>query len=286
MSRTLSAPLVTHVAGTAHTRCRMLLLILRDGALVGITDHDQDITFTLPEVGEEVTYLANTGFQISDVEVPIGLEAGNYEVTGPIDELVTRPALLGGRWRRAGTYLFEVNWKTPTAAIDMLKGAVMNTANNGGKFKFEVMDERHKLNQTILRVVTNQCPRKHAACCVNIAPETETTVASVTDSLTLTVDDTITGADFINGRLWFTDGDLLGTDPIEIFAVSGSTITLFTEMPALPSPGDAVTLKEGCDGTREMCRDRFNNILEHRGFPDTGITDQILRMPIPGQGND
>lgn len=264
----------------------MLLFVLRDGTKFGITDHDRDIDFNLPEQSGDVAYSAGAGFKISNVQTGIGLEAGSYEVTGPLADIVTLEQLLGGRWRQATTYLFEINWKDPSAAIDIMKGSVTKAGPSGGEFKFEVQDERFRYGQTIGRFIVNQCPRDFAACCVNIAPETETTIASVTSTLEIEVDATITGADFINGKLWFTTGDLAGTDPVEIYTVSGSTITLYEPLVSLPAIGDELTLKEGCDGTREQCRDRFDNVIENRGFLDVPGTDQVMRQPIPGQGND
>jgi uncharacterized phage protein (TIGR02218 family) len=167
-----------------------------------------------------------------------------------------------------------------------MKGSIRSVDPRGGEFTFEIRDDRDRLNQVVGNVITNQCRGDHATCCLQIAPETETTIASVTDELTIEVSDTITGADFIGGRLWFTTGDLAGTDPIEIYSVTGNTITLFSELPALPDVGDELTLKEGCDRSREMCRDRFDNVLEFRGFPEVPGSDQVLRSAIPGQGNE
>lgn len=285
MSRTLTAPLITHIAGRAHTRCRMILFILRDGTKLGITDHDQNIDFTLPELGEEITYRADTGFQISDVQQTNNLDPTNYEVEGPISDVVTGAQLLGGRWRSAVTYLFELNWKAPTAAIDLTKGSITNVGKKGGRFKFEILDDRHKLAQTVGRVITNQCPRKHATCCVNIAPETDTTVAAIVDAMHIIVTATITAADFVGGKIWFTDGPLAGNDPVEIFGVSGSTLELFEPLPDLPDIGDAITLKEGCDGTIQMCANRYNNAADHRGFPSVPGS-KVLQPAIPGQGNN
>lgn len=282
MSRTVSAPLATHLAGTSHTRCRLLLFILRDGTKIGITDHDQDITFTLPEDGDEIEYTSKSGFRISDVEQRLNLEPGSYEVSGPVADVATRPQLMGGRWRRAVTYLFEVNWKSPTAAIDLMKGVVTGVNVDAGEFRFEVRDEREKLNQTIGTVITSGCLRRKPTCCVNIAPETTTTVLSVTDALTIVVAATITPEDFVGGKMWFTDGDLAGNDPVEIFSATGSTLTLFEPLPALPAPGDAVTLKEGCDGTIQMCASRFDNALNFDGFPAVR-GNEILQPAIPGQ---
>lgn len=285
MSRTLSSALSTHLAGSAHTRCRMLLFILRDGTKIGITDHNKDITFTLPEDEEEVTYSAGSGFKVSDVQTGSGLDAGNYEVTGPIDDIVTLPQLLGGRWRRAVTYLFEVNWKDPTSAIDLMKGSVTVAGPKGGEFRFEIRDDRDKLNQTNGRHITNQCRRVKSTCCINIAPETETTVSAVESALKFTVAATITSADFINGRLWFTDGELAGNDPADIFNVTGSVFELQEPLPTAPQVGDAVTLKEGCDGSIQMCRDRFDNAINHDGYAAVP-GNKALQPAVPGQGDD
>lgn len=285
MSRLIDAALATHIATGATTLCRMLLFVLRDGTKIGITDHDEDIDFNLPEAAGDITYSSSSGFRISDVDQPINLDPGSYEVTGPIADVVTLEQLLGGRWRDATTYLFAVNFEAPTAAVDLMKGSVTRAGPVGGQFKFEVQDERHKLGQIVGRTIVNQCPRDFDACCVNIAPETETTVASVTSAVEFEVTASITGADFVNGRLWFTSGDLAGTDPVEIFAVSGSTITLFEPLASVPEIGDELTLKEGCDGIVTTCRDRFDNAINHRGFPAVPGS-KALQPAIPGQGDD
>lgn len=285
MSRTMAPGLATHVAGTAHTRCRCLLFALRDGTKYGITDHNKDIVFSLPEASGDVTYSASSGFRVSDIQTGVGLEPGNFEVYGPVGEIVTQEQLLGGRWRRATVYLFELNWKDPSAAIDVMKGNVTKAGPKGGEFVFEVRDERDRYGSTVGHFITNQCPRDFDACCVNIAPSTATTIASVTSALVVEVAAAITAADFIGGHITFDDGPLAGIDPVEIYAASGSTLTLFEPLPDLPEVGNAVTLKEGCDGTIEMCRDRFDNAVNFRGFPAVR-GNKILQPAIPGQGND
>jgi uncharacterized phage protein (TIGR02218 family) len=285
LTRVIAAPLATHLATGGTTRCRMLLFVLRDGTKYGITDHDEDIDFSLPEEAGDVTYSAGSGFKISDVEQPINLHPATYEVTGPIDDIVTLEQLLGGRWRSAVTYLFEVNFEAPASAIDLTKGSIIKSGPVGGQFKFAIHDDRHKLGQTVGRTITNQCPRNFADCCVNIAPETNTTVASAASASEITVAAAIDIADHINGRLWFTSGDLAGTDPVEIYGGSGSTLILFEPLPSIPANGDGLTLKEGCDGIVTTCRDRFDNAINHRGFPSVPGS-KALQPAIPGQGSD
>lgn len=281
MSRTVSVALAAHLATRAHHRCNMLRLDLRDGTALGITDHDQDLPFD--EGSGEITYTASTGIFPSDVTLQAGLEADNFEVNGPIGAVVTLAALLGGRFDRARARLFVVNWDELTQGpLRIMAGNIAEVRVEGSKFVFEIRSDSDRFNQTIGRLITPYCPGDHATCCVQIADELPTTLDAVVDEYHLTVDAVIDPADYADGRLWFTSGALAGTLPVEIVGGSGSTLELFEPLPATPSPGDALTLKEGCNRTREMCRDRFDNVVNFRGFPEVPGSDQALKVPVPG----
>lgn len=280
MSRTIGGSMATHLAGDAHRLVKMLRLDLLDGSAIGVTEHDQDLTVNLGD--GSLTYQAKTGVIATDVALLIGLEPSNYEVTGPISDLVTRTALEGGRFHMAVARLFEVHWsQAGWGIIPILKGHVSEPKIGEYSFTFGVRSAADRLNQVIGRLITPYCPGNHAECCAQIAPEIETTVVDVDSARQFTIDDAITAADFIQGRVTFTDGALAGVLPVEIFAVSGSTLTLFTELPEPPQVGDAVTVKEGCDLTRAMCRDRFANIEWFRGCPELPGTDQVSKWGIP-----
>jgi uncharacterized phage protein (TIGR02218 family) len=279
--RTIGAGLTAHIAQTAHTRCTMLRLDLTDGTSIGITDHDLDLSFDLGDGA--ITYDAETGIFPSDVTLASGLEADNYEVSGPIGDTVTLAALLGGRFNRARARLFMVNWKSlASGSIPLMAGNVSEARPEGGKFIFEIRSDADRFNQPIGRLITPYCPGDHATCCVQIADELATTLSAVVDEFHITVAAAIDPADYANGKLWFTGGALAGTLPVEIVGGSGSTLELFAPLPATPSNGDALTLKEGCDRTRAMCRDRFDNVINFRGFPEVPGSDQVLKVPVPG----
>lgn len=275
--------MASHLAGRAHTRCTMLRLDLRDGTSIGITTHDRPLSFNLGD--GVITYAADIGILPSDVALSTGLEADNYEVTGPVSATITREALLGGRFDRATARLFQVNHRNLAhGAIRLMKGNVTQARVEGGRFTLEIRNEFDRYNQVVGRLITNRCSGDHAACCTNIAPEIATTVTAVVDALTFTVSATLTER-HIPGRLWFTSGQLAGTLPVEITARSGNSVTLFTPLVEAPKVGDALIVKEGCDLTRTMCRDRFNNVLEFRGYPELPGSDQVLRPTVPGQGS-
>jgi uncharacterized phage protein (TIGR02218 family) len=264
----------------------MILLDLRDGNSIGITDHDKDIAF---DIGDgEVTYDSGTGILTSDVSQSASLDADNFEVTGPIADVVTLEAVLGGRFDRARVRLFQINWKRPQdGAIKILAGNISEARVEGGRFVFEVRSDFDRFNQVVGRVITNQCDADYGDARCGATPEQITyTVTGVTDALTFT--GSFTGsyaADYFNfGTIEFTSGDLAGTLPIEIFDwTAGGQITLFCPAAEAPAIGDTATVKRGCGKSRADCMAR-NNIVNFRGFPEIPGSDQILRAAIPGQG--
>lgn len=259
----------------------MLRLDLLDGTSLGFTDHDADLTFNLGD--GSINYEAREGILPSDVSLSIGFSADNFDVRGPIAEIVTAEALLGGRFDQARARLFRVNWANLSqGAIPILKGYVAEREIEGGEFVLTVRSEVGRLNQMIGRKMSPYCPGDHDECCANIAPETNTTVSAVTSKLQFDITATVDEADHVQGLVTFATGPLAGTKPIEIFSVSGNTITLYRELVGLPDVGDDVVVKEGADLTRATCRDRFANIEWFRGFPDCPGTDQVLKMPVPG----
>jgi uncharacterized phage protein (TIGR02218 family) len=280
-----------HLAGRAHTRCTMLLLVLRDGTSIGVTDHDKDISFDLGD--GTVTYQAGTGILASDISLQAGLDADNYEVTGPLkdDGDFTLERVVGGRFNRARAKLFQVNWKNLSAgAIKLLAGNVSEARVEGGKFILEIRSDCDRFNQVIGRLIVNNCDADYGDARCGATPDSTTlTITSVSDALGFA--GSYTGGphadDYFNGgTIEFLTGDLAGTDPVELHDWSqAGGVVLFMPLVEAPAIGDTATVKRGCGKSRADCMAR-NNILNFRGFPEVPGSDQIFRPTIPGQGND
>lgn len=288
MSRTLTAGMTGHLATRSHTRAMMLLLVLRDGTSIGVTNHDKDIVFDLGD--GSVTYQAGTGILTSDISLQAGLDADNYEVTGPISDIVTLEALTGGRFNRARASLFQVNWRNLTlGAIKLLAGNVSEARIDGGSFTFEIRSDCDRFNQVVGRLITNNCDADYGDTRCGATPESVVgTVTSVVDALSFTVSYAGSYADdyFNAGTVEALTGQLAGTDPIEIQDWSvGGNVVLFIPLAENPAVGDTFNIKRGCGKSRADCMAR-NNIANFRGFPDLTGSDQLMRPTIPGQGND
>jgi uncharacterized phage protein (TIGR02218 family) len=277
--------MATHLASHSHSRCDMLLLDLRDGTSFGITSNSRDIDF---DIGDgTITYSSGTGILTSNVSASCGLEADNYEVTGPLSDLVTREAVLGGRYNRARARLFEVNWKDLSAgAIKILAGYVSEARIEGGKFVFEIRSDVDFYNQMVGRVITNMCDADFGdgIRCHGTPTSVVGTITAVTDAMRFTVSFTGSYAnDFFNkGTVQFLTGAMAGTDKIEIEDwTSAGAITLFAPAVENPAIGDTLTIKDGCAKTRDACM-AHGQILNFRGYPE--VPGRKALMPaIPGQ---
>jgi uncharacterized phage protein (TIGR02218 family) len=51
-------------------------------------------------------------------------------------------------------------------------------------------------------------------------------------------------------------------------------------------PGDRVRLEPGCDKRLETCREKFDNLLNFRGFPDIPGEDWLVSYPVRSGVND
>lgn len=58
-----------------------------------------------------------------------------------------------------------------------------------------------------------------------------------------------------------------------------TVITLLESMPAPIHVGDTYRIMVGCSKIRTSCQTKFNNILNHRGFPDMPTEDRALTTP-------
>ncbi len=288
--RTVTAGMAAHLAGRSHSRCWMLRLDLRDGNVIGLTSLDKDVDFDLGDAAGLVTYQARTGADISDVELIADLSPSSFEVSGPIGDVVTLEALMGGRFNRAQVRLFQVNFRgLADGALKILLGNITDAKPTGGRFTFEVRSEADKFNQSVGRGLSPLCWADYGdAFCGATVESVVGTVASVTDEYTMTVSFAGSYADgyFDFGTVEALTGALAGTDPVEIITwTAAGQIVLFAPLAEAPLVGDTFTVRRGCPKNRTACIAR-GRMPFFRGHPDVPGTDQVLRPTIPGQGND
>jgi uncharacterized phage protein (TIGR02218 family) len=213
-------------------------------------------------------------------------------VDGPIGDVVTHTAVIGGRYDDAVARLFQVNWNSlGSGAIKLLRGRVVLAEVNGGKFKFTIQGEVTRFSQNVGRVITAYCDADFGdARCMATPVAIVATVTAVTDERSFTVSHAGTYADdfFNRGVVLMLTGAMAGIRAVEIFDWSATgVITLWAPLPEPPQIGDTLTVRQGCyepttnsSKTRAACMS-FDNMLNFRGYTDVPGTDQVLKYPNP-----
>lgn len=87
-----------------------------------------------------------------------------------------------------------------------------------------------------------------------------------------------TGGFYTDGILTFTSGNNSGLS-YQIKSWDGITFTLDTPLFTAPADGDSFNVSPGCGHNVFDCKNKFNNLPNHRGFPTIPGQDSILQYP-------
>lgn len=292
----MSAMYARHDAD-CQTRARCLWLMLRDGSVIGLTDHDEDLTVDmLSQSDGPLTFRADTGILASDVSTGLGLDAGSFEVSGPLGSLITRAGLLGKRYNRARARLFEVDWnQAQPDSVALFGGHVTEARIERGRFVFEVRSLTDLYNQVIGRVLSPYCTADFGdRQCGVVRAEYPATIATATSAFQFTI--SLAGAHpdrfFEWGTLEFADGPLAGTQEAEVFSYAGASgaVELLAPLAEVPQIGAALVLRRGCsklkasdDAALPTCA-FWENVLRFRGHDQVPGSDNYIKVQVPGAG--
>lgn len=265
--KTISAGLTSHYASGSMTLATCWKATLRDSTVVAATSHDSDIVF------QGVTYSATAGYSATDVQSSSGMNPDNLEVAGFLQSpAITEDDVYSGRWDFAEIEIFEVNWADTTQGRRILRVGTLGEVKAGrNMFVAELRGLLQYLSRTIGRITGKECDADlgDARCKFNVASVTVTgTVGSVVGNVT--VNDaarTETTNHFAAGKITFTSGLNNGLS-MEIKNSTSGQLILWEPMPFTIAAGDTYSAYPGCyKRIFEDCRDKFNNVVNFRGFP-------------------
>lgn len=268
--RTIPSGLAAHLDGEATTLCHAWRVSRRDGAVLGFTDHDCDLSFG------GTSYLAASGFEASESEDGSGLSAESGEVAGGFSaEAIRAEDLSAGRYDGASVDVWLVNWQNTAQRILLRTAEIGEVHREGGLFRAELRRLAHRLDAVRGRIYGQRCDAVlgDARCGVDVAGYRETgTVSAVLDDMRIRVSGFSGFAErfFRYGLVAFTSGAAEGlVADIEDHRKPGGAVelTLWLPMPAGVKAGDAVRVTAGCDKRFSTCKAKFSNGLNFRGFP-------------------
>lgn len=300
----VSAEMIAHLAGSA-VLCSVISIteILPDGTdgdVVRVTDHTRNLVV---DSNEYISIIIDA----SQIQQTSGLEADNLEITTILNDAFSSQMLRNKKWYGARVDFARYN------PVDVTMGPALRRVCRVGQAavsrytaKAELRTRAQLLDQPVGDLVTPYSLTElgDARCKIDLNSQT---VDDYEITMTATVVDVIdrqvfecaldgeikTGEEvapddfYKQGRCVFTSGNNTGAEFKIITNVAGAIIgppqsnliTLWLPTNYDISLGDTLTLIAGCDKTRAQCRDKFDNVINFRGFPDVPGPDKVFAIP-------
>lgn len=273
--RRISSEFEQHLLSEVTTLATCWRIIRSDGVELGFTDHD------VPIFIETLEFDSISGFTPTTIESKSNMSVDNMEIEGAsFPSKITEADLLAGIYDYAEVEIFLVNYEDLTQGKMVIKrGRLGEVTLSKQMFRAEVRGLTQHLSQTIGEVYSPTCRAilGDELCRVNLATCTAKTAVTEVLSKQSFVARSLTQKPgyFAGGEVKFLSGDNLGAR-MEVKEFANSTVTLVLPMGSFIEPGDIFTIVAGCDKAKETCMQKFNNILNFRGFPDVPGIDKIL----------
>lgn len=280
--KTITSDLNDHAAQSTTSFATCWKVVRTDDEIFGFTDHDKDLTVP---VGVGVLYKARTGYTRTTIETSSSLAVDNLDLEGIFDDAsITELDIVAGLWDYADVEIFQVNWADLTQGVcKMRKGRLGEVKAGRSTFVTELRGLLQNVQQEVGRVFGPQCDADlfDARCAVDPIAFTDTAAVTAVTSRRVFAASSLSRADgfFDAGKVTFTSGDNNGLSmEVKLSLNAGGAIQLQLPMPFDVQVGDTFTIRAGCaEKSLSMCRDKFSNVINFRGFPYVPGTDQMVK---------
>ena len=135
--------LQAHLATGTTTLAWCWRLTRRDGARLGFTDHDLDITF------DGTTFEAAAGMTTSEIKDSVGLSVDNLSIESALSSShLSDHDLAAGFYDDAKIEIWRVNWSDAVQRVLMRSGSLGEVRRSGLAFSAEIRGLAHYLQPT------------------------------------------------------------------------------------------------------------------------------------------
>lgn len=280
--KSITAALDAHLAKTSTTLATCWKVTRTDGEIFSFTDHDRDLVLS------GLTYSASAGYTRTAIQSSADLSVDNLDLEGGLSsDSITEADIHAGLWDFATIEIFMVNWADLTqGTLKQRKGTLGQVRTGRNHFVAELRGLMQQLQQNVGRVYAVACDADVGddRCTVNLIPLTITSTVTAVTSQRVFSDSARTESSgyFDRGKVTFTSGlnaglqmDVKLHTPNAGSPPAGAVIELQLPMPYVIAPGDGYTMSPGCLKTPNVCKVKFNNYVNYRGFEFVPGMDQI-----------
>lgn len=269
---TMPAGLADHLDRAVTSVCHCWRLTRKDGVVSGYTDHDRPLIF------DGTAFEPETGLSASEARSSLGLAVDTVDVEGALSsDRIRNEDIAAGLYDNATVETFLVNWMSPGQFALLRTATVGKITRSDQRFIAELESATHALDQVRGRYVSRSCDAELGDQRCGVAlnqPQLSGngTVLAVAEPDMLTVSG-LTGFApgwFVHGTLTWTTGARAGrSERIVDHRRDGLGVTLIlgSHSGSAAAPGDAFSVRAGCDKTFATCKAKFSNVLNFRGFP-------------------
>lgn len=260
-----------------------------DGTTFYFTDHPFKLI-----LDDTNTYTPLGAGDFSARRKDTGLEDANSEYRGIItSDAITYNDLYSGKYKDAQITEMLVDWRYAWAgSLCTSNYWITSLEYTGEDWIAQIGGLTTWFNQAIGRLFDRNCDATlgDSRCKINL-PSLSTTgdIATITTqrvsfTWTSSVVAPFTTTEYCTlGKILWTGGNNTGlVSEIRTYAylgIPGAAIGLFLETPFDFQVGDMFQVTPGCDKLMTTCRDKFNNVVNHRGHPTIPGTDKTLTSP-------
>jgi uncharacterized phage protein (TIGR02218 family) len=262
------------LARTPLLSADLYTLSLVSGAVYRWTSFDSDVTFsgnTWSSVGpaiERSEWSARNTTEVTQLDVRLHSTGTDFD-QGNLKTLIHN-GMLDGAFLQLDRAFMASPGDTSLGIITLFGGRIGKVAIDSLGANLTAQASNVILQQNVPRN-TYQLGCIHtlydSGCTLNRAAFTSSHTVTVANQLNLGYADP--PADprvFILGVAEITSGAGAGQRRA-IDNSSSAAVLLAYPLYIIPAPGDTFTLTQGCNKTRDICRDQFNNLPNFRGFP-------------------
>lgn len=272
--RTIPPAVLAQFKNPTANIARLVKLTTQSGTVYGFTDTDLPITVN------GVEYKPAPGLSAARLTSTASTEVSSQTFqAGWVD--VPEEDLRGGRLDNADIVCSWVAWEHPDEDdFITFSGKLGEITWDESGFNVDIVDFMKALERNIGHTYKANCrhelygrpgPGTLGACMVDPAGYTfEGSIASVvTPKWVFTIAGAAAGkADgyYSNGFIKFKSGLNTGLSVV-VKSHVGNQITLFLPTAFVLPEGTTFTIQAGCDKTLGTCKAKFNNVVNHGGFP-------------------
>ncbi|MBL0918046.1 MAG: DUF2163 domain-containing protein [Hydrogenophaga sp.] len=305
---TLPADLITHI-GNGGSTCLLLKVIpVQPGyAPFGVTTLDATVVY---DDGDEITYHASMGADISAWQRRSSMDIDNAETTGLMPTFdvnsVTEEDLRAGAYDRALWAAYLHPWDNPAVPTGLLRTGEFGQLRivDGEKWTTELLGLTNKLSQNVVRQATRTCGATFGSqpfgtgggvveerfpCGVDTSSLWAAgEITALTDDPRYAFDTDLADAvgTYTPGAIKFTSGRNAGRTYEVERHIMGGVIILAFPLAFAPQIGDEFEIRPDCThwmNGANGCKQHWGSewVLHYRGFPHIPTGEQG-RLNSPG----